>query len=409
MGSQSARVYFNGKDHKDLVKEGYYHDIAYIGKKMVWEKYYPDAIYMNRQFNLRIGTLGNVVNENNTLYFYRNGVGAYSKQAVLQGIEQDIETQTSEAVYFLGQCSGGVYDKHVVFMPGTMTELNALEFYVNDICKHRTAKIYFEQCDKNGVVTTILEGVNIGFYSTVNVSFVEFGNSFLISNYDDTLRRSKNVTGEIKYIYGNISDSGDVVINTVGTGAAYWQFVKTGGKLYGVSLIGGSYSGTYTVSELSFSGSAITEIKTIVSGTRDTYYAGARIKAVGDYLIIHIGGRIYLYNTITEVLSDLGEHESDCILHKPITYINSIKKYCYFKVNDKGDSFALCYSDNLTEWRQSKFLGIIRDQYCTNDVEYIVEDSNCIYLIPFSTSGLPGGYYLYKVTFDSLILGTNDR
>lgn len=38
MGKQSARIYFQGKDHKDIYFQGHYHDRMYIGSQLVWEK-----------------------------------------------------------------------------------------------------------------------------------------------------------------------------------------------------------------------------------------------------------------------------------------------------------------------------------------------------------------------------------
>lgn len=38
MGKQSARIFFQGKDHKDIYFNGYYHDKMYIGSMLVWEK-----------------------------------------------------------------------------------------------------------------------------------------------------------------------------------------------------------------------------------------------------------------------------------------------------------------------------------------------------------------------------------
>lgn len=38
MGKQSARIYFQGKDHKEIYYQGHYHDAMYIGSTLVWEK-----------------------------------------------------------------------------------------------------------------------------------------------------------------------------------------------------------------------------------------------------------------------------------------------------------------------------------------------------------------------------------
>ena len=38
MGKQSARMYFRGKDHKEIYYQGHYHDAMYIGSTLVWEK-----------------------------------------------------------------------------------------------------------------------------------------------------------------------------------------------------------------------------------------------------------------------------------------------------------------------------------------------------------------------------------
>lgn len=38
MGKQSSRIYFQGKDHKDIWFQGNYHVAMYIGNQLVWEK-----------------------------------------------------------------------------------------------------------------------------------------------------------------------------------------------------------------------------------------------------------------------------------------------------------------------------------------------------------------------------------
>lgn len=38
MGRQSSRIWYRGKDHKDIYFNGYYHDKMYIGSQLVWEK-----------------------------------------------------------------------------------------------------------------------------------------------------------------------------------------------------------------------------------------------------------------------------------------------------------------------------------------------------------------------------------
>ena len=38
MGRQSSRLFFNGKDHKDIYYQGHYHKAMYLGSELVWEK-----------------------------------------------------------------------------------------------------------------------------------------------------------------------------------------------------------------------------------------------------------------------------------------------------------------------------------------------------------------------------------
>lgn len=46
MGKQSARLYYQGKDHKDIYFRGQFHEKMYIGKKLVWEKLYPEKYFV---------------------------------------------------------------------------------------------------------------------------------------------------------------------------------------------------------------------------------------------------------------------------------------------------------------------------------------------------------------------------
>ena len=45
MGKQSARLVYQGQDHKDIFYEGNYHDKFYYRGKLVWEKLYPEKYF----------------------------------------------------------------------------------------------------------------------------------------------------------------------------------------------------------------------------------------------------------------------------------------------------------------------------------------------------------------------------
>lgn len=46
MGKQSARLYYDGKDHKDIFFRGKHHEKMCKGSLIVWEKLYPDAYFV---------------------------------------------------------------------------------------------------------------------------------------------------------------------------------------------------------------------------------------------------------------------------------------------------------------------------------------------------------------------------
>lgn len=46
MGKQSARLYYKGKDHKDIFYQGNFHDKMYKGNQLLWEKLYPEAYFV---------------------------------------------------------------------------------------------------------------------------------------------------------------------------------------------------------------------------------------------------------------------------------------------------------------------------------------------------------------------------
>lgn len=46
MGKQSARLYYQGKDHKDIFYQGNFHDKMYKGNRLLWEKLYPAAYFV---------------------------------------------------------------------------------------------------------------------------------------------------------------------------------------------------------------------------------------------------------------------------------------------------------------------------------------------------------------------------
>lgn len=47
MGKQSARMYYQGKDHKDIYFHYNYHDAMYKGSNLVWKKIYPDRYFFS--------------------------------------------------------------------------------------------------------------------------------------------------------------------------------------------------------------------------------------------------------------------------------------------------------------------------------------------------------------------------
>lgn len=47
MGKQSARLYYQGNDHKDINFRGCLHDKMYVGGNLVWEKLYPDLYFID--------------------------------------------------------------------------------------------------------------------------------------------------------------------------------------------------------------------------------------------------------------------------------------------------------------------------------------------------------------------------
>lgn len=46
MGKQSARLYYQGNDHKDIYFQGKYHDKMYVGNQLVWEKLSTSNTYI---------------------------------------------------------------------------------------------------------------------------------------------------------------------------------------------------------------------------------------------------------------------------------------------------------------------------------------------------------------------------
>lgn len=60
MGKQSARLYYQGKDHKDIYFQGNYHNAMYVGANKVWEKITGEKYFvlsvMNQLFIVYIDT-----------------------------------------------------------------------------------------------------------------------------------------------------------------------------------------------------------------------------------------------------------------------------------------------------------------------------------------------------------------
>lgn len=62
MANQSSRIYFNGKDHKDIYFQGNYHKAMYIGNELVWEKQsrpsseFKFEIYLSQDNTIDLGS-----------------------------------------------------------------------------------------------------------------------------------------------------------------------------------------------------------------------------------------------------------------------------------------------------------------------------------------------------------------
>lgn len=57
MGKQSARLYYQGKDHKDIYFRGKYHGKMYKGGQLLWEKLFPDEYFVLIGTNQGVGVL----------------------------------------------------------------------------------------------------------------------------------------------------------------------------------------------------------------------------------------------------------------------------------------------------------------------------------------------------------------
>ena len=149
MGKQSARLYYQGKDHKDIHFKGRLHDKMYVGSNLVWEKLYPDSYFIDTRTSAQEQPSG--------LYKYKYITVILSKDGVeerVQSIESAIPNSVDYRVCFLiGQNISHRQNKKYVFGGIIRTENKTRCFCTHDFRKlkilishYETSNTYVPMC-----------------------------------------------------------------------------------------------------------------------------------------------------------------------------------------------------------------------------------------------------------------------
>lgn len=109
MGKQSARLYYQGNDHKDIYYRGNYHYAMYKGNGLMWEKMFPDEYFVLGNTYSAEKINGIIILEKNSKYydFMRTKTGfdirvyAGNGKVMTGSFEQSYSVADSVSIYSL--------------------------------------------------------------------------------------------------------------------------------------------------------------------------------------------------------------------------------------------------------------------------------------------------------------------
>lgn len=155
MGKQSARLWYELKDHKDIIFGGYHHDKMYVGGTLVWEKIEQHPLYS--QFFM----VGDVISSYGPHVVDEYGVRlALNEGAVVEKC----------AVYLTG--SGSSYKRTIACTGTGITSAKYVPYLAYQ------GKIIYDGLNTSGINTFVLSknsyGVwNYSNYSTINANLTD--------------------------------------------------------------------------------------------------------------------------------------------------------------------------------------------------------------------------------------------
>lgn len=148
MGKQSARLYFEGKDHKDIFFHGKCHDAMYIGAELVWHKIRKEGYYV--------------------LIYFRGE--SYVNQKLIVSIF-DEKTQIVEKVLEVGKDQYGDEDIYYIDLQSAMDD----------------ERIYLSTIGTSTRIASSMDGI---YYGEANLDY--YGNEDLFTYAQNYFSYTKN-------------------------------------------------------------------------------------------------------------------------------------------------------------------------------------------------------------------------
>lgn len=180
MGRQSSRMYFCGKDHKDIYYQGHYHDKMYIGSQLVWEKLkilWEKYLLSEGKMSTIKYCYGNTVyvvgvNDEGMYVFSSNNLIDWEKEEISKGTTPYEMIVVNNKYYF-------VYAKELYVKGQSNLERPSANIYYGDILvSHNLPVVEIN----NGKVNANIP--YFGVFETETIKYVFYGRYYTLTTKD---------------------------------------------------------------------------------------------------------------------------------------------------------------------------------------------------------------------------------
>lgn len=351
MGRQSSRLYFQGKDHKDIYYKGHYHDKMYLGSSLVWEKIkhlFGYKLYAKVPFTFpyAYGDLFVAESEETVIFIAAISSTTVYKTNDFENIEEVLHaTEKVKPTGTVTNCFRNVYFANGYFF--VTTEYGPFYRSTDAINWEEVDTFYF---DTNGFKGSILLGNGVSydqytlsvyndtaFYTTGRARTDEYKENFKVGKYCNDyphliegVYKSKDFVNweSVNTMFFEHTDDGKKYMFPLGI---FWPFMRfeqsaykdgyyySGG--YSIANTGGNYSeadesrvyGTYKTKDFKSFEMLLDEWQS-VRNFGDYFIVGnlRLTKNFVDYISVSDFCRDFEYQTNTEYFSDRYNYKFWC-------------------------------------------------------------------------------------------------